>query len=212
MWTNKEDELVERLKAKITGSLSSTSHAPLPPPVTREELDEAERSLGFALPPLVRRIYGDVSDGGFGPGYGLLRLTAEENSLTHSVVRWYLAMRSMTPDDIDLHWADESEEDRPRLWPEKLLTMCDNGCNIYSCIDCSQLECPVYREDSNISFCHVLALESPSLYQWLTDWLDDKQTFNWEHAEKWSIEKRGAGMTIITKSSSSREARKRTYG
>jgi hypothetical protein len=124
-----------------------------------------------------------VGDGGFGPDYGLLRLSTENNPLTDSVIRWYLGLRSMTQGDIDTCWADEAEEDKPRRWPEQLLIICDWGCNIYSCIDCSKPECPVSRQDNNISVSQS-ALESPSLYQWLVDWLDGTQHFNWEQAEK----------------------------
>lgn len=114
-------------------------------------------------------------DGGFGSWYGLLSLDTERDRGTWSSVQWYLAMRSMTQEDVDTHWVDETEEDKPRLWPEKLLTICDWGCNISSSIDCSQPECPVYRQDNNINVSKC-ALESPSLWQWLTDWLDGTST------------------------------------
>ena len=37
-------------------------------------LAETEARLGFTLPPLLARVYTEVADGGFGPGYGLLSL------------------------------------------------------------------------------------------------------------------------------------------
>src|SRR5258708_36322398 len=43
-------------------------------PVTQAYLTQAEEMLGFLLPPLLKRIYRDVGNGGFGPGYGLAPL------------------------------------------------------------------------------------------------------------------------------------------
>lgn len=47
---------------------------PLPPlaPASAEAVADAERRLGHRLPPLLRRLYREVANGGFGPGYGIL--------------------------------------------------------------------------------------------------------------------------------------------
>ena len=42
-----------------------------PPPVSAAELVKVERELGYALPPLLRRVYTEIGDGWFGPGCGL---------------------------------------------------------------------------------------------------------------------------------------------
>lgn len=39
-------------------------------PLLDEEIAESEELLGFTLPPFVRRVYTQVGNGGFGPGYG----------------------------------------------------------------------------------------------------------------------------------------------
>jgi hypothetical protein len=44
------------------------------PPASLESLERVESELGFRLPDLLRRMYLEVGDGGFGPGYGLLAL------------------------------------------------------------------------------------------------------------------------------------------
>jgi SMI1 / KNR4 family (SUKH-1) len=41
------------------------------PPATERELKETERQLGFLLPPLLRLLYTQIANGGFGPGYGI---------------------------------------------------------------------------------------------------------------------------------------------
>lgn len=44
-------------------------------PLLDEELRESEEMLGFPLPEFVRRVYTQVGNGGFGPGYcGVLGL------------------------------------------------------------------------------------------------------------------------------------------
>lgn len=41
------------------------------PPATEEQVQATETRLGFALPPLLRCLYLQVANGGFGPGLGL---------------------------------------------------------------------------------------------------------------------------------------------
>ncbi|MGW7607158.1 SMI1/KNR4 family protein [Streptomyces sp. NPDC054766] len=60
-----EDEVVEALK---TVARAGT----LPPPATPEAVAEAEQIIGFPLPPLLRRLYLEVANGGFGPREGIL--------------------------------------------------------------------------------------------------------------------------------------------
>jgi len=59
----------EHLAAKAVGAVD-----PLPPlaPASAEAVADAERRLGHRLPPLLRRLYREVANGGFGPGYGIL--------------------------------------------------------------------------------------------------------------------------------------------
>jgi hypothetical protein len=186
---DRETKLIKRLKAQIaSGETSSFAFNPyrhkpsVNPPVSQEELAKAESMLGFELPFLLKRIYLEVGDGGFGLAYGLFKLSDERNKhRLETIVQSYLGMRSMTQEDIDAEW--ENEDEKPILWPEKLLMICDWGCNIYSHVDCASPECRVLRSDSNISLSQF-ALESPSLYQWLEDWLNQTFHFDWDTAEK----------------------------
>src|SRR5688572_7984728 len=59
------------LRAKAQGWIE-----PLPPlrPAPRSAVEEAEALAGAPLPPLLRRLYLEVGNGGFGPGYALLGL------------------------------------------------------------------------------------------------------------------------------------------
>ena len=47
----------------------------LPAPATGATVARAEAALGVALPAVLRRVYTEVADGGFGPGAGILPLS-----------------------------------------------------------------------------------------------------------------------------------------
>jgi hypothetical protein len=60
-----DDEVVEALRIAAQAGT-------LPPPATPEAVAAAEESIGFPLPPLLRRLYVEVANGGFGPNEGIL--------------------------------------------------------------------------------------------------------------------------------------------
>jgi hypothetical protein len=136
------------------------------PPLAPAALTAAEIALGFAFPPLLHALYTRIGNGHFGPGYGLLSLDTDALPSTYeAVVPAYLQQRQHDP-----------------KWPEQLLLICDWGCAIYSCVDCRQPHAPVLRYDPNIltkrkPITAALRPESPSLQQWLQDWLDDRLDF-----------------------------------
>jgi hypothetical protein len=55
---------------EFAAAMSTPVESELPPPAAPQELDRVEASLGLALPPTLRRVYGEVANGGFGPGTG----------------------------------------------------------------------------------------------------------------------------------------------
>src|SRR5205807_2116845 len=42
------------------------------PPATEDQIRETEQQLGFPLPPLLRLLYTEIANGGFGPGLGIV--------------------------------------------------------------------------------------------------------------------------------------------
>ncbi|GAA1607916.1 hypothetical protein GCM10009733_000050 [Nonomuraea maheshkhaliensis] len=60
------DDLSRRVLVKADATTERLS-----PPATEEEVENAERILGFKLPPVLARLYGEVANGGFGPDYHL---------------------------------------------------------------------------------------------------------------------------------------------
>lgn len=184
MQEQKEDALIERLKEMV-------QHAGISP-VTQEERVQAEAQLGFELPPFVRRLYCEVGNGGFG---GMFPLSGYHHfswsAPLDTIVTAYEEMRSLSQEDVEKNWTDE--EKRPALWPQRVLMICDWGCNIYSCLDCSSPSLPVLRMDSNHNFLVEWAIEAPSLWQWLEAWLNEEDLFHldWEAATKVPVSQLG---------------------
>lgn len=87
--------LVARLQDRIRDSKRITDMDKLVkpklfPPASEMAIVQAERRLGFALPPLPRRIYGEVGNGGFGPSYGLIGVPGgATDDLGRSIVDLY---------------------------------------------------------------------------------------------------------------------------
>ena len=194
MQEQRENILIERLKAIIQTSRHATGEPTRHPqrncsPVTEEELIQAETQLGFALPSLLRRIYLEVGNGGFGPGYGLLPLNEIPPNAVYgmeSLGAAYQGMRAFSQKDIDEYFVEE--EEKPALWPERVLILCDWGCTIYSCLDCFSSDHPIFRMDSNDNVLVEWAIEAFSLQQWLETWVDGVQAdLDWEQATKVSV-------------------------
>ena len=80
--------------------------SPLPAAADEAQLAEAERRLGFALPPLLRRLYAEVANGGFGPGTGIL-----------GIAGGWATGRRQTVEDLYAEMLDAVQEGRPGLGP-----------------------------------------------------------------------------------------------
>jgi hypothetical protein len=115
----------ERLRSKTTDMDELARPRLLRPGDPRDFADD-ERTLGFAVPELLKRLYAEIGNGGFGPGYGLIGLRNGFRSTGQTASEIYAALRS--GDAKELGWS----------WPWALLPICDWGCAIMSCIDCSE--------------------------------------------------------------------------
>jgi hypothetical protein len=62
---SEDDELLRRIRDK------AHQNDQLPPVAQPDDLDLAERSLGFPLHPFHRRLLAEVADGGFDPSHGI---------------------------------------------------------------------------------------------------------------------------------------------
>jgi hypothetical protein len=125
------------------------------------QVRSAEKKLGFEIPPLLARIYLEIGNGGrrLGPGFGILGLPGGyDNHDGWNIVKSSQEMAA------DFTW-----------WGERNV-ICDWGCAMRSCIDCSDGDFAVYRWDGN-EFDEATDYEDPSDEVWqnesesLEEWL-----------------------------------------
>jgi hypothetical protein len=133
-------------------------------PIDGPELDLVESRFGFPLPPLLKRLYMEVGNGGFGPGYGLLGLgDGFRDDQGDTALESYELRRETDPSELGWNW------------PAGLLPICTWGCAIYSCIECSKPTAfPMVIFDPNV---HVsrwdecLFPECESFDEWIAIWV-----------------------------------------
>jgi hypothetical protein len=143
----------------IGAAMSTPASIDLPAPTPASALDRAESDLGFALPPVLRRIYSEVADGGFGPGPGLLPIAG--------VVAAYRELSQSTPVG--------------QAWPERLLPLVKHD-PWFDCVDAAspaarvvgsdpeELEEDSSEQDWAASFSEM----APSLEAWLSEWVSSR--------------------------------------
>ncbi|MGO8673338.1 MAG: SMI1/KNR4 family protein [Capsulimonadaceae bacterium] len=180
--------LIERINERAHNHTTATDngvHSPqsvAAPPATPEQVEAAERALGFPLPALLRELYLTVGNGGFGPGDGFIGVpTKSDDAGRITVVSIYRERR---------------KRGASAPWPERFLTVCQWGCGIESCLDCTSESIAVIRLDPNMEKADAPArvpahmqfaraaqvdsacwVERASFEEWLQAWVDGRQLF-----------------------------------
>lgn len=116
----------------IRDFLASHSAPNLCDPALQSEINEAEQRLGFLIPSLLKACYLNLSNGGFGPGYGVIGVEGGYASVFGSITETYDLLKS-------------DQEAAGLKWQQGLLPFCEWGCNIFSCVDCSRPPHVVYQ-------------------------------------------------------------------
>lgn len=111
-----------------------------------------EQVVGHPLPPLLRRLYLEVADGGFGPFGGVVGATDDE------VLQGYAE-----------YLACEPEPDEPPPPPPGVFFLCDFGCAMWALVDCRHPEGRMWWWEEGDR--HKLDLTFP---QWIEAWLDGR--------------------------------------
>ncbi|MGV3722236.1 MAG: SMI1/KNR4 family protein [Actinomycetota bacterium] len=182
------DELVRRLQERILRSPAIECDAwcgrcneageslpprPPRPPVPPEQVDAFEREFGFQLPTLVRRLYTEVANGGYGPNWGIIRLWSPPGA---DFERWW--EQPMSVEAWLRFYRQEREKNEPpgywRHWPEPSIRFCEVGCNISICVDCATDQGRVFMDDPNRGEdprdCFLPVADS--VEEWLLEWLE----------------------------------------
>ena len=129
-------------------------------PASPENVRDAEAELGYPLPALLRRMFLELANGGFGPGYGILGLRCGHTD-------------DMGKTAIDLVSADHLQAVNAALLP-----LCHWGCAIYSLVDCASDDQQMWAFDPNPApeGVNPLVPLDDSLDAWLGRWVAAKLT------------------------------------
>jgi hypothetical protein len=141
------------------------------PPLTAEQVVTAEQLFGTQFPHFLKKLYYEIRNGGFGPGFGLIPLV-RTNDLN--------ATNAMIAIELSLQYR------LAKNWQNSVLVFSHWGSGIFSCLDLSGSEDPpVYRYEPNMPASWTvnylgdlpyrgdgLIPEKLTLSEWLTEWLN----------------------------------------
>ncbi|MEU0208353.1 SMI1/KNR4 family protein [Streptomyces canus] len=144
-----DDELVLAVRAHVSG-------LGLPGPASAEDVAAFEEVVGHPMPELLKRIYLEVANGGFGP-WQVVSLT-ETDDWFSDCADITMAYRGFTgPDDAV---------------PPGIVPLMDRGCAMWTLIDFRSADGQMWDWDPNqCCIRHAAAPIGQSLAQWLTEWL-----------------------------------------
>jgi hypothetical protein len=142
-----DDELVRAIRG-------TSRNAALPAPAELSAVEEAEARIGFAIPPLLRRLYLEVANGGFGPRGDVVGVRGGDyRGLFVDVVEGY-----------ELFWSDPDHPGPPGMVP-----VLDWGCALYALIDFTDPTGPVWGWDWDPDTEQGLIPMGIDLAAWLSD-------------------------------------------
>lgn len=131
--------MIRSLVSRIAAHSPSHSKSEISPRAAREDIAEAEQTLGFPIPELLRACYLDVGNGGFGPGWGVIGVRGGYESDYGTLAGTHAQLKG-------------DRELEQRTWPSALLPFCDWGANIFTCVSCLESTHPiVVFEDFELS-------------------------------------------------------------
>ncbi|WP_374106598.1 SMI1/KNR4 family protein [Kitasatospora aureofaciens] len=148
-----EDDLVRRLAAWA----AETADDELAPVATSATLECAEEMFGLPLLPLLRRLYEEIADGGFGPGYGLTPLF---HAGFGAVDGYPARIRSRSGGQP---W-----------WPRGVLPVLHWGGGRHAAVDCTSPRGSVLYYAPGVGqtgAADTWIVESESLAEWLESWM-----------------------------------------
>jgi hypothetical protein len=154
------------------------------PPVSLADIAWTETQIGTPLPPLIREIFLQVSNGGFGPGWGITGLQNGHRLYQRSFVDHVLytgkEIKAHLRESIETAERDGNVDSRlidqekqylqhwNTLGVETLIWYCNWGCNIVTLVDFSKPELPILCADG----LDIRAEKVKTLREWWESWLD----------------------------------------
>jgi hypothetical protein len=131
------------------------------PPVSSSDIERAEAELGFQLPPLLKRLYSDVSNGiaGFA-AYEIIGLKGGYRCHCGDLVETYRTV------------------EKGQEWKTGLLPICHWGCNSFSCVDCNDPRHAMFTYEAEDVWSENYTLE-----EFFEMWLNGHVSFSQEGVE-----------------------------
>ncbi len=145
---------------RMVSAFETAEPPPLPPPAGVERVVAAESALGFALPPLLHRVYAEVADGGFGPAHGLLPLADLVSTYHH-------------------HRLDPPMAPSGQTWPDRLVPVIgyDLGCDAVDATDGRVIAWDpesLTERSGGPGWKRTFREISPSVAVWLETWVESR--------------------------------------
>src|SRR5262249_15309438 len=135
------DSLLTRIRTRIARG-EPCDHPgewmPIQRPTTMAEVSKVEKRLGFPLPDLLRQLYTEVGNAGFGPVFGVIPLTIMS-----------LGIRASAEAEFELAGDYERLVERYARrpqdggWPPGLVPVFYCGCTVFEFVDCRKPEGPM---------------------------------------------------------------------
>lgn len=152
-------------------------------PASKELMQRTEKELGFVLPPLLRALYTQVANGGFGPvsgiqgaleGYGKpgdsIYLDSDDTIVAD--YKWRSHGQTVNLNEYEEQWSRYDNLALPSgVWPDKLLPLCDLGCVQHACIASDEQMYIVAASENNEEF--ILVRLGIAFEDWLWGWVKD---------------------------------------
>lgn len=161
---------IAQLRKRVLAEVTHGLHPLYAPPTSRTVVEATEAQLGFQLPDLLKALYLEIGNGGFGPGDVINTLIGLPGGALYN--------HAMSLGDLYISLTTPAPDDPLWIWPPQLLVFLDCGCGIFLGVDCAKSGAPLYVYDTNIfpwhePFTPVFLPFKPSLEHWLHDWLVD---------------------------------------
>ncbi|MGR6998816.1 hypothetical protein ACU686_12920 [Yinghuangia aomiensis] len=154
---------------EVEAYFADAPRRPVFPPASAADAEAAEHRIGHALPELLRRVYTEVGDGGFGPDSGLVSLRRGNRG----------------PGDSS-DWPSVHKERRHRYWPPppSWLHLAYGGCSMEWHLSLTAIDSPVllydadgwepdWGQDPHDGLCHAMPLR-----RWLSIWAEGGQVWD----------------------------------
>lgn len=129
--------------------------------LSESEISAIEQELKLEFPETLRRLYTEIGDGCFGPGYGFLTMKNATSRRDDTVVGLYQGFCETDPSDST--WK----------WPEGLLLISDWGCAIRTGVICATGGVVVFDPNLHDSdWAGTFLDQRCTLDEWLEKWCD----------------------------------------